>query len=184
MANYCTQSDIEMTHGERNIIVWSDLNNDRNSIIIKNRINWAAELATEYINSRMIMRRYTLPLSATPIIIKHMASLLAGILLHDGRPMIENMRDQCSGKRKEFRRLLRELLSGQLRLIHPTSGEVIESNCKDFPMTEKQGDEEYGTSGENCYTIPGSGMCSTKWCCPTCRCHSCICQSLTISQCW
>ena len=169
MAVYPTRATIELIHGCRNITIWADLDNDKNTTIIAARIEWAADVATEYLNGRLIMGRYTLPFSAVPKMVIHISSLLAGILLHDGRPMMEHTRDMVGPKRKEFRRLVKELLSGQLKLTDPTSGEIIESECKTFPET---------LESENLYTaLSRTGVCNTCWC------HTCVCRSITL-PCW
>src|SRR3990172_4152984 len=124
--SYPTQITIELVHGARNIQIWADLDNSKNSITVKNRVEWAAKLATEYVNGRFALNRYEVPFIAVPKMIIHISSLLAGVLLYDGRTQSDQIRDMVLPKRKEFRRLMREILSGQLKLIHPTSSEPIE----------------------------------------------------------
>lgn len=181
MANYPTKKSIELVHGMKNITKWADLDNDINTNTINDRIAWSSELATEYVNGRLMLGRYAIPFVAVPKMVIHISSLLAGILLHDGRVVSDQLRDMVAPKRKEFIRLLRQILGGQLKLLDPMSGEPIATTCYTAPFVITA-DTVLHT---DCCTInglrfQGLGMCAS-WCsawCNTCCCHTCICRSL------
>lgn len=181
---YPTRDTIELVHGSKNIRIWADLDNEKNSQTIQSRIDWSADLSTEYVNGRLILGKYTIPFAAVPKMVIHLSSLLAGVLLHDGRPTNEASRDQVYPKRKDFRRLLREVISGQLRLVHPTSGAIIESTCYSAPFVIGSTIGALNTTLCSCERITGSGFCNYCWpyvtsaWCNDCRCHTCICRSL------
>jgi phage gp36-like protein len=169
MADYVTAAQIELVNGTINTRIWADLDNNKNAITIAARITWAAELSTEYLNGRLSLSRYAVPFIAVPKMITHMCAILSGILLYDGRVIVTEMRDQVAPKRKEFRRLIRELLSGQLRLTHPTTGDPIECTSYTAPFVGTNPSENVGYK-KYCISIPN--------CCHTCCCHSCICDKL------
>lgn len=130
MADYIVRSDIENIFGEANVQKWADINNDKQPSKIQSRINYFCKFSTVYVNGRLIQGRYAVPFDedSVPTIIVHLTSLIAGVGLYDGRLIIpaEPRRDEASGQRKQSRKLLYEILSGQLRLIDPISGEYVE----------------------------------------------------------
>lgn len=182
MANYPTKATVELVHGANNIARWASLDNDKNRSNIEDRVNWAAEIATEYVNGRLILGRYNLPFAATPKMIIFLSSMLAGILLYDGRLTVAgSSRDEVYHKRKEFYRILRQILSGQLKLLHPTTGEIIESDCETAPLTLSSTtylcvDLIYQRFRVPVFNIPSA------WC-NECCCHTCICRSLYLPSC-
>lgn len=177
MANYPTEATLYLVHGARNIQKWADLDSNVNSVNIADRVEWACELATEYVNGRLILNRYSLPFVAVPRMVIHIASLLGGILLHDGKVVTDQVRDMVAPKRKEFNRLLRQILAGQMKLVDPVTGDALEACCYTAPQVI--------TADTNLFTqycgnrVTNTGFCNvqTAWC-STCCCHTCICRSL------
>lgn len=138
--NYTTRLSIENVYGKRNVEKWADLNNDSDPTFITNRIVWAGEMATEYINSWLAQGKFTTPLVDVPRLIINIASMLAGVMLHDGRTIVSSEPDQIGRQRKQVDKQLRQILSGQLRLLHPASGEPILPNCLDVPSVAVEGE--------------------------------------------
>lgn len=124
---YSTLEKLELMFGRANIQRWADLDGDRNAVAIAERVTERLLESEEYINERMVQGRYTVPFSPVPRRIVVMTTLFAGVLLYDGRQIAgsREMRDEVVRHRKEFTKYLREILRGQLKLIHPTSGEAI-----------------------------------------------------------
>lgn len=154
-----TRKDIEQIFGRENVSRWADLDNDKDQDKIQERIENSLADSLDYIYGR-IKGRYgdAIPFTNTPRIIKYMNALYAGMMLYDSRLIVsENQaRDQVSRHRKDFRRLIREILSGQLRLIDGLSGEVVDYAGESIPFA--------GT------------VSSVSCCCPQCRYDPCRCQ--------
>lgn len=166
MPNYTDRDKIELVFGSIALDKWCDLDGDKQSNKIENRVDWASELATEYLNGRFARGRYTIPFTAVPKTIIHLATLLAGILLHDGRAMAgtDKGRDEVSRQRKMFHSMLRQVGNGQLKLLHPTTGEELELTCEVVPVANT-------TAIASEYVVDAD-------CCSECYCHTCICPSL------
>lgn len=180
MGNYCSSNQVLLVHGSRNVEVWADLDNSRNKADIDERVDWAIELATEYMNGRLVFGRYEVPFEEdhVPKMIQHMTALLTGVLLHDGKKLLAESRDQVSTKRKEFNRLLKQLLTGQLKLFDPLSGEVLVPDCETAPLVlESVYRRCFGATSRvtnTCLINIPSAWCRTCWC------HTCICKSLIL----
>jgi hypothetical protein len=65
-----------------------------------------------------------------------MSATLAGIHLYDTRRVVdsENAMDQVAKQRKNFDKWLHQILSGQLRLLDPTSSEPLAKESKNNPV--------------------------------------------------
>lgn len=124
---YCVEADLNNHYGQQSIQRWADLDNSGNTTVISTRISWAIDLATEYINSRMVNNYYDVPFSSVPQLVVDMTAMLAGIYLHDGRAVVsmEDMRDSVKFHRKHFDKLLKQILSGQITLINPSTQEPL-----------------------------------------------------------
>lgn len=170
MADYTDEAQLKLVFGTKNIDKWADLDNDQNPVTISARVAWACETATEYMNSRLVMGKYEVPFSTPPKIIVLMTTLLAGLLIFDGRLIVSSQPpfDQMSRQRKDFNRYIRQLLSGQLKLVDATSGEYIEPNCNTAPSVADVGSSDHPVV---------FGVCSS------CLCHTCVCGSLAF-PCW
>lgn len=153
-----TRKDIEQIFGRENVSRWADLDNDKDQDMINERIEDHLSNALDYIYGR-IKGRYgdAIPFTNTPRIIKYMNALYAGTMLYDGRLIVgENTaKDQVSRHRKDFRRLIREILSGQLQLLDGLSGDPIDY------------------AGES---VPFAGVSSVSCGCSECRCNPCRCR--------
>ena len=137
MADYCTATDMELIYGPKNIKRWADLDNDEVAATIAARKAWACELATEFVNSRLLNGPYEIPFTSVPTMIVNLTAMYAGILLYDGRQVVssEEPHDQVSRQRKDFDRYLRQIFKGQLKLLDPTSGDQLTITSKNYPFT-------------------------------------------------
>lgn len=172
---YADQNNLYVMFGKANIDMWADLDNTQNTLFINERITWALELADEYINGRLIYRRYVLPFAIVPRFITYLATLFAGILLHDGRLIKESTGipvDEVSRVRKEFAKGIRQILNGQLTLLHTTTGEPLEANSPLSPDVAHNVDE--------CELLIVSGVVigQRSRLCASCWCHTCVCRSI------
>lgn len=132
MANYATRADLNNMYGKINIDIWADLDNNKVGSDVSARVTWALEQATEYINSRLVNGKYEIPFATPPKFIVFLTTLYAGLILYDGRQMINatTPRDQLSRQRNTFKVYMRQLLGGQIKLLDATSGDAIESTCE------------------------------------------------------
>lgn len=165
MAN-AVRRDVELIFGRENVLKWADLDNDRDTFKAEERIVDALSNALDYIYSR-IRRRYDVPFTTTPRLIKWLNALYAGILLFDSRLIVAQPGlDQLGKHRKEFRRVLREILSGQLHLAAALDGDEIVLRGIDYPFVAVAS----ATECDNCENV----------CCdPCCECNQapCVCSN-------
>lgn len=137
---YTTETDVKLMYGEININRWADLDNTGVAGTISDRIDATIEHADDYINGRFAQSKYTVPFETdhVPKLIKFLATLYVGILLYDGRGQnaTDKARDQVKNQRERFNRVLRQILSGQLTLTDPLSGEIMEFTSETTPFVE------------------------------------------------
>ncbi len=117
---YATKSDIENVFGSDSVEKWADLNNKRQAAEIRARINWALNLATTRVNSRLRGGPYEVPFSIPyDLIIVDLAARMAGVLLYQGRTTLETEVDSTTlidRNRQAIDRDIRNILAGRLRL--------------------------------------------------------------------
>ncbi len=162
MSDYTDRLKLEWIFGRVNLQKWADLDNDRNSEFIRDRITWSCEVATAYINGRMANGRYSVPFTNPDKNIIHLTGLFAGTILYDGRANKsgDTVRDELSIQRKSARRLLHEILTGQLKLYDGISGELLDLTCGNVPFVG-------GRSTISSYTLNPfyiSCNCNGRWC--------------------
>lgn len=143
MANYCTSADLYNMYGELNIQKWADLDNTKNPDTVDTRVAWACEFATEFINARLVRGKYAIPFTSVPKTIVFITTLQAGIMLYDGRRVVSDRnRDEVGIQRKQLNTYLRQILAGQLKMIHPTSGEELTTQSETVPAALDETDYE------------------------------------------
>lgn len=163
------QRDIELIFGRQNVLVWADLDNDRDTTKVSERVTEALANALDYLYSRL-RRRYDVPFTTTPRLIKWLNALYAGILLFDSRLIVAQPGlDQLGHHRKEFKRILRQILSGQLHLAAALDGEEIALRGIDIPFVAVG-------STTNCCDNGCENVCCDP-CCSTCNQITCICPN-------
>ena len=137
---YFTGNDLDLMYGALNIDRWSDLDNNENGTYMASRVDWACELATEYVNSRLLRGPYAVPFdSPYPTLIVNLTAMYAGILLYDGRQVVSaDDKDRVSRQRKDFNRFIKQIFRGQLKLF-TTTGTAIDvlSECAPFVVADE-----------------------------------------------
>jgi len=118
---YCTQTDIELIHGQRNVITWSNLDNNVEAAVTS-VIDNAIARADAFIDDELRSGPYAIPLvdkltGITPLTIKFISAELAGYFLFLNR----GLRDSDVGERmmqhkKEAESYLNMCRSGQRQL--------------------------------------------------------------------
>ena len=86
--DYCEDTDLYLAFGQANVRKWADVNNNGVNAEVTDRIAWAIENATDYLDSKLRKSRYQFPLaddSTIPPILKRMAAYYAGVLLYESR---------------------------------------------------------------------------------------------------
>lgn len=165
MANYADEASIKLVYGVLNINKWADLDNDADATKIANRIDWACTAATDYVNSRLTLGKYTIPFTSVPTMIELITSMLAGLMLFDGRLAVssEPKFDQVARQRKDLNRYIRQIVSGQLKLVSPLDGEPLDQTCINYPTPVDS-------------TVDGDEVDDTN-CCPSCnqKLSNCYC---------
>jgi phage gp36-like protein len=167
------RKDIENIFGIQNVRQWADLDNDGDTILIQTRINNHLADSLDYLYSRL-RGRYSglLPFSNPPRLIKHLNALDAGIRLFDGRLIVANDppgQDQVGKHRKQYKRQLREILSGQIYLVDGLSGDAINPSGVNYPSAVTSTDVSSLSANLNC-------TCSCHPC--TCHVHTCVNRSI------
>lgn len=137
---YATKQQIEYIYGAENIRSWADLDGTKNAEASSDRIDYILEQAEEFVNSRLVLGKYAIPFTSVPKLISHLTAMLAGVMLYDGRQVVSaTNRDQVSRQRQDVHKLINKITAGQIRLIHPLSGEAIEPEAYNAPfITESQ----------------------------------------------
>lgn len=160
---YSTKDKVILMFGFSQLLKWSDIDGERqDSPMLDARIADALQDADDYINERLVNNGYIVPFAtnAVPRRIVNLATLYAGIYLYDSKVKggADNpSRDEVSRARKRFNMLIRQILNGQLKLIHPTSGEAIEKESSLAP------------------SIAESSSSLSTWC-NVCCCNICCCD--------
>lgn len=122
LLGYAIRKDIENIYGKSNIEQYADLNNRKDASEIEERINSMLELAEQTINGRLRGGPYEIPFT-TPVVflIKDLTARMAGILLYDGRGIVdaedeeegvENLRPH----RLQVESTIKQILGYKLRL--------------------------------------------------------------------
>lgn len=142
MSNFATSADIDNVYGKVNVDRWADINNDANVTTIATRRSWALSIATEEIQSLLAGGKYDTSFSSVPKFIVFLTAMKAGILLYDSRSVLNaiDVEDRFTRYHKEFKRYVRKIKSGQMKLLHPTSGEELENQCPAYPSAVEPDD--------------------------------------------
>lgn len=149
MLDYTDATQIQRIYGVNNVNKWADLDNDEDSSKIAARIAWACEMSTNYMNGRLAQGKYEVPFTDEdhlPKLLVLLTSMLAGLMLFDGRLVVSSdpPYDSLARQRKDFRKYLRELLSGQIKLIDPYDDSIIDPSSLTVPSVAS--DIEYQSS--------------------------------------
>lgn len=137
MGRYITPKDVDDLYGCTNVQRWADLDNTKQQNAIRDRIELAIVNAEDYIDSRLLNGKYAIPFAAVPRQVKFLTALYTGVLLYDGRQVLDagEGRDQVSRQRKMFDTYIRRILAGQIKLIHPTTGLELAQQSITHPIT-------------------------------------------------
>ena len=137
MTPYCDRGDLETIFGKLNIQRWADLDNDESELTIANRVEWACQWATEFVNSRLQYGHYAVPFISVPELIRDLTAMFAGITLYDGRQVASaDDHDLVSRHRRDFDRYIRQIHKGQLKLFNPTTGLPVTIQDESAPFVE------------------------------------------------
>jgi len=188
MANYTSQEKLNIVFGETNVIRWANLSNTNNinNKEIKDRIDYFCLIATSYVNGRFQLTRYTddIPfvVDHVPHMVEFITTLLGGALLFDGRVNRVMSEDKEVNKsRREFGKLMRQILCGQLKLEDPLSGELLGTSCYLAPSVALAPSSGAG-SGNGCCAGCNCPCCRWLSCFTTCHNSSCYCYSCINSR--
>lgn len=126
MGRYIQQSDIEDVFGEANVLVWSNLDNDSETVNTT-RIARAIAYAEEDIENRFRCGQYVIPFvgsaGSLPSVLTDWMAKLAGVWLYESRPQRVGSGDDENAEEINFSRMRRQVekeinqyVSGQRRL--------------------------------------------------------------------
>lgn len=118
MASYTTNAEDNLVYGKINLDRWAAVDNNEEQSTIDARRTWAQELSYAKINARFRDGLYVIPFSPVPDEIKHLSSLLVGILLYDHRRIaLQNeSKDEVLPHRKMIEKIFSSVLSEQMKL--------------------------------------------------------------------
>jgi len=99
MSAYCTQDDMDLQWGSKNVRKWADLENTREAAGVQARVAWAIENASAQIDDRMRHGPYAFPLELGsgeeyPAALVRMTALLAGCMLYESRGITDAASEQ------------------------------------------------------------------------------------------
>jgi galactitol-specific phosphotransferase system IIB component len=129
-SSYCTQANIETVYGANNVAKWADIDNDANATTKSTRITYAIDVASEEIDDVLRTSPVRIPIvtaaGATPKTIEHIAAVLAGLWLYEGRGAEDynrqgTIRHGHAWRRVWARRYLEDIASGK-RALDDTIG--------------------------------------------------------------
>lgn len=108
---YSTRREVEKIYGRSNVKQWADLENDGDSEVIQERIDYFGEIAEEELNGDLGQCPYSVPfVEPYPKIIIHLCALKQGILLYDGRRVVnDETENQVSAQEKRYRDLVNKI---------------------------------------------------------------------------
>lgn len=116
MANYATEEDLIAVYGKAAIYRWANIDNDKDTALRSDRIDFMLTTATEYFNDRLRKGHYVIPFTTVPHTVKFMTAMYAGILLYDARQITSTeSRDDLVRQRKDVDQFLKQILRGQLK---------------------------------------------------------------------
>lgn len=126
---YAERPDIESIFGASNVETWANLENEVSGSTdhVNNRITSALAYAENFIERRLKVGPYAIPLSPVDSIVTDIAARLAGLWLYEGRGVQDW--DQETGRpahKLQWHRVyveekLRMILAGQIQLSAATS---------------------------------------------------------------
>lgn len=162
-----TRRDIEDIFGIDNVRMWADLDKSNDQALVQRRVDYHLANALEYLYSRL-RRRYDIPFANPPRVFVWLNALYAGICLYDARLIVatDTPVDQVSRHKKEFRRVLRQILNGQLYLTDNLSGDEIVSRGISIP---------FGSAEFSSVTANNQNCCDQDCCCQACYQTPCVC---------
>jgi phage gp36-like protein len=153
---YSKRSDVDLIYGVDNINRWADPENDGNTALITSRLDWANFQAETYLNGRLLTSRYVIPFTkpASQMIVL-IAGSLAGMFLYDTRRIVssDNTTDEIAQQRKNSEMWIRQILSGQLKILASTGLELTAN--KAYPVGS--GPEDDVIQSDIVYLYPGFG---------------------------
>ena len=119
---YTDRSTLNKIYGKDNIDQWADLRNTGNSATITETIDYAIERAGMHIDGRLYQGPYKVPFEQPyPDVIVYLAALKAGLLLWDGRQIVDAEEpSQVSRQESEFEELINRILARTFK-IHELS---------------------------------------------------------------
>jgi len=108
-----------MVYGRINISQWADLDNDQDSEVIEDRVNYFIEQAGIMIDSLLDSSAYSVPfIDPYPDQIVYLTALKAGILLYDGRRVVnDETENQVSAQEKQFQSIIGRILADTYSLL-------------------------------------------------------------------
>jgi len=136
------RDDIEKLFGKENVKRWANPDNDGDHETVVNRIDWANEYAEQEFLGRIAEGPYDIiairdtPPKMTIII----CASIAGSSLYDTRRVVdsEEATDRVSIQRKNAARWISQILSGRLKLIHPTTYALIDKLAQNSPQVYEE----------------------------------------------
>lgn len=176
MANYTDSTKLYQMFGQDNVTKWANLDNGDPTnagviATIAGRITWACEIATSYVDGRLITGKYTVPFATVPKMIEYLATMLAGLCLYDGRSIVSesSRRDELSFIRKKSSQVIRQILNGQLRLTDPLTGVLLGTGSYNVPAVLQLTDSKCISTA--CYEYIHEYGCT---------CYSCASKSIIL----
>lgn len=96
MGSYmCARVDVERVFGSENVASWADLNNNQVAGEIDARINYCIQIADSEMRAALASSQWVMPVEGDtlPALLVHYVAVKAGVLLYEGRPVVDDMAD-------------------------------------------------------------------------------------------
>ncbi len=117
---YCTRQNVEDIYGPDNVIKWADLDNDRDSNKIEDRIVCIIDKATEEIECRLRDGPYKIPFIAPfDKVITDICARLTGVMLYELRGIqdSDSKNDDLLWHRKQVDQVIDGIMARKYRLV-------------------------------------------------------------------
>lgn len=147
---YVTRTTLELVFGQANIKRWADLDGDRDEEKIANRINYAIQSASAYIETILRGRNYT---SVTvDDSIKRLITQMAALNLYDAREIIDGdpTADKMSIVRQQVEEYLGKIRRGEIILKGERTNAVpVVVPCEDISKNSRMSQRPFFCSQDD-----------------------------------
>lgn len=145
---YCSRKDIERAYGKNNVGRWADLDSNKDTEEIEDRIQYQIVQAGNEVDGDLSQSPYGTPFEEPyPDVIVYLCALKAGILLYMGRRIAsDDLQNQVSQQQKHYQELVNKINADRFKILN-----VARRSTKPIKVVPND-DEETGNGFEDYYS--------------------------------